>query len=170
MKDYKCTVNIKPLYDTNERLGMPVVLVTSGVRQITRPPTISPNGFVQNRGWGLIGIFTEPHMGGNRFWLVVSWNWLDNNTDQDQHQCAVTDEPGTMDWITEPVTLHALWSKGLRSIKVRLAARVVDALFCRYEGGAYGDAKWLAGRLQPRRAQSALRVVNPDHVQLWIKL
>lgn len=176
MQDYKTNVVMRSVGKTalgKTTLGMPIFITTLGkLREVPRPPMAAPGDVLHISGCALGGLFTEPCSGGNSYWLLISWRWTDQCVKPDSHQQYMLDERvgSTMRWMDRKISISGLWNKkGLKFIKLRLTRQWMNEIFEPYDG-VYGEARWLAGRLQPRRAPAALRHLNPHVVQLWIKL
>jgi hypothetical protein len=176
--DFPCHARLKPASGPDHRLGRPVkIFVGNSIRKVPRPPhTACSFRRHADEGYNLsgrarCGIFRQPHKGGGRHWLLVSWR-LDGNASPLPHDEALESEPAPWSiwWAAATISVAAVWDrKGMRLIQTRLTALVLDQIFSHY-GDPYGEASWLAGRLSPRRAPAAIRVVNPLHFQLWIKV
>lgn len=170
MQEYKTTVTIKPTKKVvRERLGMPILLNTTG--GTTQLPSPNPQDKVHSvEGTGLLGLFTSPNMGGHDYWLIASWNWITNTIDPDLHEWRLeTEVDHECRWLEHPIKIKSLWDKtGHRLIEVYINKTTMAELFEPY-GGPFTQAKWLAGRLLPRRLPAALRL-DDDHLQLWVKL
>ncbi len=169
--DYKTTITIKATKAVvRERLGMPILLnTTGGTTQLLSP---SPQDKVHSLdGTGLLGLFTTPNMGGKDYWLVMSWFWCDNSVWLRKHDKALDTEQGhECRWMDNPVKMKSLWDHDRhRLVEVYINKTTMNELFAPY-GGPLMEAKWLAGRLLPRRLPAALRLHFADHLQLWMKL
>jgi len=121
------------------------------------------------RGNGLVGLFSKPHLSGHDWWLLISWLWLTNNTDEAVHKDRLGEPNGNWNirFVYPTVKCSAVWDrKGMRLLTTHLTKLVMAALMYDPEHANV----WLAGRLQTRLAPACLRVVDPTHIQLWLKL
>lgn len=177
VQDIKTTVSIAPTKAVvRERLGMPILLnTTGGTAQLLSP---NPQDKVHSLdGTGLLGLFTTPNKGGKDYWLVASWFWnqgqqYNNEVDPDIHTLVLNAHEYNFEcrWMEHPVKMKSLWDCDRhRLVEVYVNKTTMTELFAPY-GGPYESAKWLAGRLLPRRLPAVLRLLNGYHLQLWMKL
>ena len=170
MKEYKVSISISPVPSvTHERLGMPILLRVGGASQFSSPTP--QDSFHSVDGTALLGLYTEPEKAGFNYWLVTSWFWHSNNLLVPNHAYPLVSEKDGWQcrWMKRPVRIKSVWDgKRHKMIEVYINKHTMTELFDPY-GGPLGEAKWLAGRLLPRRVPAALRLDN-DHLQLWMKL
>lgn len=125
----------------------------------------------------LPAVYLQPHMGGHLAWLLVSWDLLHQSTDPAHHgEILVRTElqHHVVHWMA-PARVAATWNTAdkLRTLRLSLTRRDHWS----HLWAAIGDPdesngpNWLARLLLPeRRCPAALRVVDPTHLQLWVKL
>ncbi len=172
VQDYKTTVTIKPTKAVvRERLGMPILLnTTGGTAQLLSP---NPQDKVYSiDGTGLLGLFTTPNRNGIDYWILVSWFWKTGGTDVAVHDLSLAIEKRKYQcrWMDRPVKIKSLWDHAQhKMVEVYVNRVTMEELFEPY-GGPTKEAKWLAGRLLPRKIQAALRLWDRYHLQLWIRL
>lgn len=177
MDEFKCEASIKPSSGVpHARLGMPIkITVGNGIRKVQRPAdtqvsfTFHAKEGRGLRGDGLVGLFSMPKGTGHDWWLLLSWLWLTSNTDDAVHVHRLGEPDGkwNVHFIYPTVKCSAVWDrKGMRLLTTHLTKPVMASV-C---PDPTGEGTWLAGRLQTRLAPACLRVVDPTHIQLWMKL
>ena len=113
----------------------------------------------------MVGLFQEPHLGGCKYWLLISTVLDDGSHDGWVSHYEGDAHPVT--WVGECTPRITTFKKTSPRYHTRLSKQVIAKIS---SSVPYQIKPWMTKRLIPRRHPAAIRIMPEKVIQVWVNL